>query len=137
MFLKGPLIPLMSCYTVNCHFFWRMFHNWCKFAHWPYVTCWNIPSFSVTCVGPYNHDYLNHWMGWGGLLAWLVRSSNLNPPDVYVWGLMKELMCAQTTNNKKALLQRILVVTDDISSNHYILNHIISVINWVDIWTFL
>jgi len=50
---------------------------------------------------------------------------------------MKELMCAQTTNNKNALLQRILVATDDISSNHYILKDIISVINWVDIWTVL
>jgi hypothetical protein len=71
--------------------------------------------------------------GLRGLHAWLARSSNLNPPDLYVWGLMKELVCAQTTNEKKALLQRILDTTDDISINHHIFKDIISVIHRMDI----
>ena len=48
---------------------------------------------------------------------------------------MKELVGTQTTSNKKALLQRLLDATDDISNNHYILQDIISLINWADIWT--
>jgi hypothetical protein len=55
-----------------------------------------------------NNTYHGRWIGRGGPTAWLLRSTNLNPLDCYLWGHLRTREYAALVHKEEALHHRIV-----------------------------
>ncbi|GBM36967.1 hypothetical protein AVEN_153916-1 [Araneus ventricosus] len=63
-----------------------------------------------------NATYPTRWIGSGRPLAWLPRSPDLNPFDVFFWGHMKSLVYKMPVDSAVDLVVRIAVAADKINT---------------------
>ena len=65
------------------------------------------PRFSRVAGQFLNRHFANKWIGRGGPIAWLARSSDLNPLDFHLWGHLKSIVHATSIENAEILRNRI------------------------------
>lgn len=65
------------------------------------------------------HLDANHspWIGRGGTVAWPPRSPDMTPLDFFLWGHMKQKVYFNVPNTREELLQKIMMVADEIRAD--------------------
>jgi hypothetical protein len=60
-------------------------------------------QFSRAARDVLNNTYDDRWIGRGGPTAWSLRSPRFYPLDFYLWGQVKNLVCAAPVDKEEAL----------------------------------
>ena len=72
---------------------------------------WNRYNLKSTrriyTFGVLNETFPGAWIGRGGPIPWPPRSPDLSPLDFFLWGYIKNIVCAEKIRNIQHLQERI------------------------------
>ncbi|KAJ8962593.1 hypothetical protein NQ318_000986 [Aromia moschata] len=82
------------------------------------------PHFALpVCQYLYGH-FPHWWIGRGSEFVWPPRSPDLNPPDLYAWSNLEDLVRQEEANSLRELRQRIQETANTFENNREILFNI-------------
>ena len=67
--------------------------------------------FSCFVTDVLNERFPDAWIGRGGPIPWPPRSPDLSPLDFFLWGYIKNIVCAEKIRNIQHLQERITSAT--------------------------